>query len=59
MPSEFLAINILPWTVTIRFIFKAFAVTLGADSRKKLVALIEMLLNSRAGTQAVYVAVSG
>lgn len=59
MPSEFLAINILHWIVTISFIFTAFSVALRADDGKKLVALNEMLLNTRAGTQAVHVAVSG
>lgn len=56
----FLSINILPWIVTISFIFKAFAVTFRALGGKKCVALNEMLLlNSRCGTQAAHVAVSG
>lgn len=44
----FLAINILCWIVMTSFIFQVSAVTSEADSGKKLVALIEMLLlNSR------------
>lgn len=56
----FLAIDILPWIVTMSFIFKAFAVTFRADGGKKLVSLNEtLLLNSRCGTQAAHVALSG
>lgn len=48
----FLTINILCWIVMTSFIFKASAMTSKADSGKKLVALIEMLLlDSRLGTQ--------
>jgi len=44
----------------ISFIFKAFAVTFRAESGKKLNAPNEMLLlNSRCGTRAAHVAVSG
>lgn len=56
----FLAINVLPWTEVISFIFEAFTVTFRADSRKKLFALNKiLLLNSRHGTQTAHVAVFG
>lgn len=59
LDKVFLTVNILPWIVIISFIFKAFAVALRGDSGKNLVALNEMLLNSRCRTQAAHVAVSG
>lgn len=59
LDKAFLTVNTLPWIVIISFIFKAFAMALRGDSGKNLIALNEMLLNSRCRTQAPHVAVSG